>query len=301
MKNTSYTAPELPSLAGVEHRFIDLPGLRMHVAEAGTGEPVLLLHGFPQHWWEWRDVIPGLAEHYRVIAPDLRGAGWTDAPPDGYTKRRLTADVVALLDALGVDRVRLVAHDFSAIIGFGLCLDRPELVERYVALAVPHPFIRFDARLLPSMWRLWFQPVMATPGIGARVVGRGRQPVARYFFDYVVRPGGLPADDLELFLAPLRDPSRAEAGSLLYRHLILPEVWHILRGKYRDAQLDTPTLLMYGLADPGINPDVLGGFEHNASHMELGFIDDGSHYLVDDRPQEVLERTLEFFARPAAA
>ena len=71
----------LPVLKGVEHRFVDLPGLRMHVAEAGSGRPLLLLHGFPQHWWEWRKVIPELAQHYRVIVPDLRGAGWTDAPP----------------------------------------------------------------------------------------------------------------------------------------------------------------------------------------------------------------------------
>ena len=68
------TSPELPTLAGVEHRFFDLPGLRMHVAEAGSGEPLLLLHGFPQHWWAWRTVVPALAAHYRVICPDLPGS-----------------------------------------------------------------------------------------------------------------------------------------------------------------------------------------------------------------------------------
>ncbi|MCW2564729.1 MAG: putative hydrolase or acyltransferase of alpha/beta superfamily, partial [Mycobacterium sp.] len=94
------TLPELPQLDGVEHRFLDLPGLRMHVAEAGSGEPLLLLHGFPQHWWAWRKVIPALAERYRVICPDLRGAGWTDAPADGYTSDQLTADILGLLDAL---------------------------------------------------------------------------------------------------------------------------------------------------------------------------------------------------------
>ena len=69
------TLPEFPQLDGVEHRFLDLPGLRMHVAEAGAGEPLLLLHGFPQHWWGWYKVLPALAQRYRVIAPDLRGAG----------------------------------------------------------------------------------------------------------------------------------------------------------------------------------------------------------------------------------
>jgi hypothetical protein len=79
---------DMPELPGVTHAFVTLStGLRMHVAEAGNPDAptVLLLHGFPQHWWEWRKVIPPLAEHYRVVAPDLRGAGWTDAPADGYT------------------------------------------------------------------------------------------------------------------------------------------------------------------------------------------------------------------------
>ena len=91
----------IPELPGVEHRFVDAGGLRTHVAEAGEGEPLLLLHGWPQHWWCWRDLIPALAPHYRVIAPDLRGHGWTDAPPGGYEKEQLASDVLALVDALG--------------------------------------------------------------------------------------------------------------------------------------------------------------------------------------------------------
>ena len=70
-------ARDQPHLDGVTHRWVDLPGLRMHVAEAGTGPPVLLLHGWPQHWWEWRHVIGPLARTHHVIAPDLRGAGWS--------------------------------------------------------------------------------------------------------------------------------------------------------------------------------------------------------------------------------
>ncbi|MFC0453252.1 alpha/beta fold hydrolase [Rhodococcus jostii] len=109
-----------PALDGVRHRFLDLPGLRMHVAEAGHGERVVLLHGFLQHWWEWREVVPGLAARYRVIRPDLRGAGWTDAPPTGYTRDQLIADVVALLDTLELDRVGLVAHDWGALLGYAV-------------------------------------------------------------------------------------------------------------------------------------------------------------------------------------
>jgi len=75
---------DIPHVAGVEHEFVDAGGLRTHVALAGAGEPVVLLHGWPQHWYVWRDVIPLVAPHARVIAPDLRGFGWTDVPRDGF-------------------------------------------------------------------------------------------------------------------------------------------------------------------------------------------------------------------------
>ncbi|MBJ7291840.1 alpha/beta fold hydrolase, partial [Williamsia sp.] len=105
----------LPHVDGVEHQYVDAGPLRMHVAVAGPADapPLLLLHGWPQHWYLWRDVIPAVSDRYRVIAPDLRGFGWTDAPPGGYRKERLATDILALLDALGIDRVRLVGHDWG--------------------------------------------------------------------------------------------------------------------------------------------------------------------------------------------
>jgi len=86
----------------------------MHLAEAGSGIPVLL-HGFPQHWREWRKVIPRLAEQFLVICPDLRGAVWTGAPRRGHTRDQLLADVVALLDTLRLDSVHLLTHDYGAL------------------------------------------------------------------------------------------------------------------------------------------------------------------------------------------
>src|SRR6187200_267248 len=101
--------PEGAASAALQERMIDLPSLRMHVVEAGAGEPVLLLHGFPQSSREWAPVIEDLATDCRVIAPDLRGAGLTDAPAEGYDAATVAADVIALLDALRLDRVALVA------------------------------------------------------------------------------------------------------------------------------------------------------------------------------------------------
>lgn len=270
----------------------------MHVAEAGSGEPLLLLHGFPQHWWEWRKVIPGLAEHYRVICPDLRGAGWTDAPRDGYQAEQLVADVVALLDALELDRVRLIGHDWGALVGFLLCLAHPQRVERYVSLAIPHPFVRFDPRLLAALPRLWFQYVIATPVLGPRLLRTGRQPLTRYLLDnYTSDRGAWSEQDIELFVAPFRDPARARAGSALYRGFIVPIFARVLAGGYRTMRLRTPTLLLFGSEDPNIRAELLGGYEDHADDLVLECVDGASHFIVDEKPDVVVQRSLDFFSQ----
>jgi pimeloyl-ACP methyl ester carboxylesterase len=95
---------DLPPLPGVTHRTVRANGVDLHVAEAGSGPPLLVVHGWPQHWWSWHKVIPRLAERFRVIVPDLRGHGWSEAPPGDYAKATFAEDLRALLDAEGIER-----------------------------------------------------------------------------------------------------------------------------------------------------------------------------------------------------
>jgi pimeloyl-ACP methyl ester carboxylesterase len=153
----------------------------MHVAEAGEGPPLLLVHGWPQHWWMWRDLIGPLAEDHRVICPDLRGFGWTEAPPEGYDPEVFANDLANLLEALEIGGpVDLVGHDWGGWTGFMLSLFHPERVRRYLALNVYHPFVALSPRALASAWRFWYQLVIGAPSIGRRVLGFDgplRQPV----------------------------------------------------------------------------------------------------------------------------
>src|SRR5690606_8118069 len=121
----------------IRSRTVAVNGLQMHVTEAGAGRPILLLHGFPQSSREWMPVMSALATRAHLVAPDLRGAGRTDAPGSGYDAATMARDVMALLDELGLEQVDLVAHDWSALVGFDLCLDYPDRIRRYVAIAVP--------------------------------------------------------------------------------------------------------------------------------------------------------------------
>ena len=105
------------SASGVTHRWVDVAGLSVHVAEAGAGPPLLLLHAWPQHWFCWRRVVP-LSDRYRLIMPDLRGHGRSGAPRRGYEKEQLATDLLTLLDTLELDKVGLVGHDWGGWTGF---------------------------------------------------------------------------------------------------------------------------------------------------------------------------------------
>jgi pimeloyl-ACP methyl ester carboxylesterase len=289
-----------PELDGVEHRYVDLPGLRMHVAEAGRGEPVLLLHGVPQHWWEWRKVIPGLAGHYRLIAPDLRGAGWTDAPRQGYTRDQLLADVVALLDALGLDRVHLLTHDWGSLLGYQLCLNHPERVGRHLALSIPPPYFEFDVRFVAALLRhVSFNLVVPVPVLGPSLLAKGKQRIVRNtMLAFASDPDAIAAEDAEIFASRLRDPARARAISALYRHFILPDAVRIMAGAYRKSRLRTPTSVLVGADDPNTRAEFLHGYDEYVDDLQVEYVDGASHFVAEDRPDVVVDRALDFFARP---
>src|SRR5690606_37980711 len=141
----------LPDSPGFRHAMVTTPGLRTHVATMGTGDPVLMLHGFPQHWWEWRTVAPRLVEAgYRVICPDLRGSGWTQAAEPGFTRHAMMHDLVALMDELAIPSAHIVSHDLGAVLAGQLAYLHPERVRSAVQFAVPPGFMTFSARLLPA-------------------------------------------------------------------------------------------------------------------------------------------------------
>jgi pimeloyl-ACP methyl ester carboxylesterase len=128
-------------IPGVHHRYVDTRGLRMHIAEAGTGPLVLLLHGFPECWYSWRHQLTALAEAgYHAVAPDQRGYGRTGGPEaaDQYTMLHLTGDVIALLDALGEPQAVVAGHDWGAPVAWHAALLRPDRVRGVIGLSVPY-------------------------------------------------------------------------------------------------------------------------------------------------------------------
>jgi pimeloyl-ACP methyl ester carboxylesterase len=279
--------PPLPELPGVTHRYEVVDGVRLHYAEAGEGEPLLLVHGWPEHWWMWRAFIPRLAERFRVIAPDLRGHGWSDKPDGSYEKAVLRDDVLGLLDVLGIERVRWVGHDWGAWTGMLAALERPERIERFVAMSVPHPWRGFDARA--AAVTLAYQPIVGGPAGQVAVEHLG-------FVRLVLRAGrsigAFSEEEIDVYDSVQRDPDTAAATVRIYRDFMLRELPGLVRGRFDDAHLSVPTLWLVG------SEDVIArsgdGYRAHADDMTLETIEGANHFLPEEKPDVVLEKLLAF-------
>jgi pimeloyl-ACP methyl ester carboxylesterase len=282
---------DLPQLDGVTHRTVPARGLRFHVAEAGAGDPVVLVHGWPQHWWMWRHVVPLLAPHARLVMIDLRGFGWSDAPPGAYDKQTLADDVLAVLDALGLDRVCLMAHDWGAWSGFLACLAAPERFAAFLALGSPRPGGRPSARQLCEVWRLTYQVAIASPVLGRRLVADPRF-VERVIIGGAVQRRAWTPDDLRAFTAVLAEPARARASASLYRTFLTREVARTPRQRLR-----VPARIMLGARDPPIPVVLLDGADVDADHVSVEIVPECGHFVAEEHPARVAQRARELFAR----
>jgi pimeloyl-ACP methyl ester carboxylesterase len=287
-----HRSDEMPEVAGIEHRFIDADGLRVHVAEAGDGPPVLLLHGWPQHWYMWRRVIERLAPHFRLIAPDLRGFGWTEAPGEGYDPETFAADQVALLDVLEIESASVIGHDWGGFTCFLLGLGAPERVDRMVALNTPHPWASVNPRLLLQAWRSWYAATSALPVLGPRLSQSGL--IASWMLSHGNVGNPFPEGE-EVYLDRLRAPARAQATSELYRYYMRAFA-QAGRGPYRGERLSVPTLLLFGQRDLFISPDLLEGGESHAEDLRIELVPDAGHFIANEKPELVARRALAFLS-----
>ncbi|MDQ2630011.1 MAG: alpha/beta hydrolase [Actinomycetota bacterium] len=285
-----------PHIDGVTHHWVRARGLEFHYAEAGSGggDVVLCLHGWPQHWYEWRHLMPALAESHRVLALDLRGFGWSQAPKGGYEKENLADDVLAVLDELGLERVKLVGHDWGGWIGFLLSLREPQRIERYLALNILPPWTSMRA-MAPHLWRFAYQWMISTPGVGYRLHTSGK------FIPKVLVGGSVQKEvwdstTIHAFSDTFTEPDRARAAVQTYRTFTVRETPSMARGRYANAHLTVPTRLLFGTGDMVLRPEVLGGYEQHADDMQVVLVDDCGHFIADEKPDLVAEQAREFFA-----
>jgi pimeloyl-ACP methyl ester carboxylesterase len=239
--------------------------------------------------------MPALAgAGHRVLAMDLRGFGWSDAPPGGYEKENMADDVLAVLDQLGLEQVKLVGHDWGGWIGFLLGIRAPERFSHYLALNIVHPWVT-RRNMVPHLWRFWYQQAILAPGLGYRL-HRGGRFVPRIIRHWTVDQSAWDEATIRSFADNLAEPGPARAGVQVYRVFNLKEVPQVLAGKYLGRRLSVPTLLLFGSGDPVLRPRMLAGYQHHADQMRVELVPGCGHFIVDERPELVAERAREFLS-----
>ncbi|GAA1560682.1 alpha/beta hydrolase [Kribbella sancticallisti] len=281
------TPQDLPMVADLEHHVVDIDGLRIHYAVAGEGEPLILLHGWPQHWWSWRHVIGPLSEHYRVICPDLRGMGWSDGSQRGYSLERMARDVVDLMDELGVDRARLIGHDWGLAIGYRTCLNWPDRILQFVALAGVHPWTLDGApfRLWRAPWHIYLISLLGNTattrlGVTERCLRAWRHA------------GEFTPEEAEIFMRQMRRPVSDDATIRYDRNLLRRELPFFIN-HYRALRQRVQTLHLNGEYDP-LTIGVPDSYRDYADDMRLELVPDCGHFIAEERPEWLVERLKRF-------
>ena len=285
----------MPELAGAEHHVLDVRGAKLHVAELGSGPPVVLLHGWPQHWWTWRALMPLLADRYRVLAPDMRGFGWSEATPRGYRKEELADDVVGVLDALGIDRAFLVGHDWGGVVGFLVCLNHAERVQRYVPMNTGHVWPTLSLKGVPKqLGAMTYQGLLASPVLGRRINASPRV-VGKVIGAITKQTDAVVPAYTEQFAPRFADPARGRAAAQVYRTFQLYEYPRWVRGLYADRRLTTPTLWLHGISDPFFKPGMFRDIVDHADDVRIEYLPDCGHFPQEEQPVLVAEHLREFF------
>ena len=285
----------------ITHGMADIgPQLRLHFVTAGEGmNTLVLIHGFPQTWWEWRHVIPDLVSvGFRVVAPDYRGARHSWRPHGGYDKRTMAGDIHRLLrQHLKIEhQVVLVGHDIGLMIAYAYAQAHREEVSRLVVMDTPLPgTVVFDRlRADPRVWHFAFHNVRDLPEM--LVTGRERQYLHTFFNARIFNTTGISVDDLNIYVAAYAAPGAMRAGFEVYRAFDrdVDDNRDMLRNH---GKLTIPVLAV-GRATSTSGPLVEEMMREVADNVTSLRIPGAAHWIAEENPTAFTAGLLEFLARP---
>jgi pimeloyl-ACP methyl ester carboxylesterase len=275
-------------------RYIDTGDLRLHAVTGGNGPPLLLVHGWPQFWYQFRLIMPGLARDFSVVAPDQRGIGLSGKPQDGYDSATLASDMVALMDALGYRRFALYGTDVGMPIAYALAADHRDRVDRLIVSEAPLPGISpspplfLPPQLNAMLWHLAFNQL---PEINEELVA-GREDI--FFgaeFDASAGTNKLPDDAVRYYIETLKDPDHLRGSFGFYRAIPATSAQNQQR---KERRLTLPVLAIGGAESSG--EGVGNTMKLAADDVQTLIISGCGHWVAEQAPEQLLTALSTFLA-----
>jgi len=287
--------PRVP--AGFRETRVKVGDVAINYVRGGHGPTLVLLHGYPQTWYTWREVLPELAKHYTVVAPDLRGAGKSDAPAGGYDKKTLAADVYGLLAKIGLKRnIRLVGHDIGTMVAYAYAAAHPRDVTKLVLSEAPIPdktlytFPSLTAKG-PGFWNFGYFSL--SNGLPESMVnGREEQWVARFVDSLEVRKNGVSDRQVREYARYLRDDAHLRASFAWFR--ALPQ--DVADNRAYGAKKLTMPVLAIG-ARGSLGDSVPAQVRRYASHVTGTVIENSGHWIFEEQPDQLTRTLLRFLKK----
>jgi pimeloyl-ACP methyl ester carboxylesterase len=279
----------------IEHLTVHGDGITLHVARAGEGPPVVLLHGFPENWTSWRhQIAPLVAAGFSVWMPDLRGYGTSEKPAHrgAYAKAHLVSDVAVMVRATGHAKASVVGHDWGGLIAWGFASQYPALLDRLVILNAPHPRI-YLKKLFTTLqiFRSWYVLFFQLPIIPELLISsRNYQAIRETFRNGPAVPGTFTDAEIDGYVEAISAPGALTAGLNYYR----ANFWLIGKDWAAAAPIEAPTLVIWGERDPFLDLALLDGLEAVAPRVIIHRIPDSSHWVQNERPEEVNASLVRF-------
>jgi pimeloyl-ACP methyl ester carboxylesterase len=274
-----------------QSKFADVNGVKLHYLVAGKGDPVVLLHGFAETSHMWLPLMAKLADTYTVIAPDLRGFGQSSTPEDGYTKKAMAQDIRALLKSLGYDHIRLVGHDIGLMVAYAYAAQYPGEVDRLVLMEAFLPGVGEwnNVFLLRDLWHFHFYG--KTPL--ALVTGRERIYLEHFWNDFAAdATKSVPEADREFYAKEYAWPGHMKAGMEVFRAFPKDAEDFSL---FAETKLQMPLLVMSGEKAGG--PFLIEQGRMVAANVEGVLVKDRGHWLMEEAPDQVIPKLVEFLNR----
>lgn len=275
----------------IEENFVDVNGIKLHIISIGSGQPLILLHGFPDFWYGWKSVIPKLKDKFRLIIPDMRGYNLSDKPK-GIQKYRidyLIEDIRVIIEKLSLGNVYLAGHDWGGVVAWVFAEKYPNLLKKLAILNAPHPKIfqeklRNDKKQQEASFYIF---KFLKPDGEKWLFEEDYKWLKWAVFEGMVNKKDFSELDKQKYLEAWTQENAILSGVNYYRaNISFDQFTGIIK---------IPTMVIHGMKDVAVLPGVLEGLSKYVSDLKVVRAENSSHWVIHDEPDLIVKNFIEFF------